>query len=205
MQRNSPHKLNISHSLKDLPPKVIFNPLIFLCCCKCAQYLHNIYYWLCLESNNVLFLSSLHSCLVSFKLILILGIIHKGRWEVGAVRVTLTAEVTKCWVCSTLIISPLLLRRAGELLEQIQNSMWTECTVMCGGERFGEKKNDIARGSASLRHFETPVTIIVIARRSCPLLRSSASQHLLFMHFLLTIGQVCQMQFSLAAFLNNPT
>lgn len=79
VQRNSPHKLNISHSLKDLPPKVIFNPLIFLCCCKCAQYLHNIYYWLCLESNNVLFLSSLHSCLVSFKLILILGIIHKGR------------------------------------------------------------------------------------------------------------------------------
>lgn len=96
LYRNSPHKLNISHSLKDLPPKVIFNPLIFLCCCKCAQYLHNIYYWLCLESNNVLFLSSLHSCLVSFKLILILGIIHKGRWEVGAMRVTLTAEVTKC-------------------------------------------------------------------------------------------------------------
>lgn len=44
----------------------------------------------------MLFLSSLHSYLVSFKLILILGIIHKGRWEVGAVRVTLTAEVTKC-------------------------------------------------------------------------------------------------------------
>lgn len=208
MQRNSPHKLNISHSLKDLPPKVIFNPLIFLCCCKCAQYFHNIYYWLCLESNNVLFLSSLHSCLVSFKLILILGIIHKGRWEVGAVRVTLTAEVTKCWVCSTLIISPLLLRRAGELLEQIQSSMWTECTVMCGGERFGEKKWHCSwqRITSTLwnacNHNCDCSTLVPSDAFEC---QPTSLVYVDVLHFLFTIGQVCQMQFSLAACLNNPT
>lgn len=69
---------------------------------------------------------------------------------------TLTAEVTKCRVCSTLIISPLLLRRAAESLEQTQNSMWPECAVMCGAECFclrnikrGEKKKHISSGGAS--------------------------------------------------------
>lgn len=42
VQRNSPHKLNISHSLKDLPPKVIFKPVfsvLLQICTILTQYL----------------------------------------------------------------------------------------------------------------------------------------------------------------------
>lgn len=59
------------------------------------------------------------------------------------------------------------------------------------------------------RHFKMLLIVIVIALRPCPLLHSSArQQHHLFMfvlHFMFTIGHVCQIQLSFAASLNNPT
>lgn len=86
---------------------------------------------------------------------------------------------------------------------------------MCGGERFclsitkRKKKFIFLVEAHHFRHFETPVTIIVIARHPCSLVfKCQPTTSLIYVYvldFMHTIGHVCQRHLSLAACLNNST